>query len=382
MAEIRRTLTHGLTLGVSLLALTACSEGIDLDFRSSGNGFDTSDAARQPIGTRPDPDDRGIITYPSFQVAIAKRGDTVADVAARAGLDADQLARYNGIEKHAVLRDGEVVALPGRLDGSAPGTGTGEIDITSLAGNALDRADTERVPSGSNGRPAPVQTGVEPIRHKVSRGETAYSISRLYRVSVRSLADWNGLGPDLTVREGQYLLIPVAGQPSGSREPAVTLPGEGSPTPEPPSARTALPEEEPVATTPLPPSPNLGQERTEASGTPRFAMPYDGAIIRGYERDASDGIDIAASAGQPVRAAGDGTIGAILKTTEGIQILVIRHANNLLTVYGNIDGITVAKGDKVSRGQTVAKVQPGSPSFVHFEVRNGPESVDPMPYLN
>ena len=43
----------------------------------------------------------------------------------------------------------------------------------------------------------------------MQRGETAYTIARLYNVSAKSLAEWNGLGPDLAVREGQYLLIPV-----------------------------------------------------------------------------------------------------------------------------------------------------------------------------
>ena len=89
------------------------------------------------------------------------------------------------------------------------------------------------------------QSGVEPVRHKVERGETAYTIARLYDVSVRSLADWNGLGSDLSVREGQYLLIPVALPDSGDNRQAAaatTQPGAGSPTPEPPSASRPLPE--------------------------------------------------------------------------------------------------------------------------------------------
>ena len=64
-----------------------------------------------------------------------------------------------------------------------------------------------------------------------------------------------------------------------------------------------------------------------------------------------------------------------------MPILVIRHADNLLTVYANIDGIKVAKGAAVKRGQSIATVRAGTPSFVHFEVRQGFESVDPTPYL-
>ena len=64
-----------------------------------------------------------------------------------------------------------------------------------------------------------------------------------------------------------------------------------------------------------------------------------------------------------------------------MPILVIRHEGNLLTVYANIDGIAVAKGDRVKRGQAIAKVRSADPAFLHFEVRQGFDSVDPVPYL-
>ncbi len=51
-----------------------------------GNGFDTTDAVRQKTEDRPAADARGIISYPGYQVAVARRGDTVASVATRVGL--------------------------------------------------------------------------------------------------------------------------------------------------------------------------------------------------------------------------------------------------------------------------------------------------------
>ena len=95
-----------------------------------------------------------------------------------------------------------------------------------------------------------------------------------------------------------------------------------------------------------------------------------------------EGIDIEASAGTPVKAAEAGTVAAITRDTDQVPILVLRHAGNLLTVYANIGNITVKKGDKVKRGQVVARVGSKSPSFLHFEVREGFDSVDPDPYLN
>lgn len=390
-------------MGVSLLSLAACeSNGLfDGDLRHLGKGgFDTSDAVFQATANRPAPDARGIISYPGYQVAVARQGDTVASVAARVGIPAQELASYNALAPNAPLRRDEVLALPRRVDaGALPATGTavaagtlppttgakpGGIDVTTIASGAIDRADAGKPPvtvtpaAQPAAKPA-APAGAEPVRHKVERGESAYSIARLYNVNVKALADWNGLGNDLAVREGQTLLIPVAAGAAPKPAP-VTAPGEGSPTPTPPSASKPLPAEEPAkASDPVktPPAPDLD---ASAPAT-KLAMPVSGKIIRGYQKKKNDGIDISSAAGTPVAVAGDGTVAAITKDTEGVPILVVRHAGNLLTVYANIDAIAVKKGDKVKRGQAIAKVRASDPAFLHFEVRQGFDSVDPMPYL-
>ena len=134
-----------------------------------------------------------------------------------------------------------------------------------------------------------------------------------------------------------------------------------------------------AAPAPSKPVADLGATRSDSGG--KLAMPVGGQIIRGYSKGKNDGIDIGAAAGTSVAAAGDGTVAAITKNTEGVPILVIRHADNLLTVYGGIDAVSVAKGATVKRGQSIAKVRSGTPSFLHFEVRKGFDSVDPTKYL-
>lgn len=378
--------------GISLLALTACDPngGFDIDMRNFGRGgFDTTDAARNATLPRPSTDDRGVISYPTYQIVVARRGDTVQSVADRIGLPAGELATYNAIAPATVLREGEVLALPRRVAGGAvpPTTSApvGGIDVTTIASGAIDRAEQGSPAIGSAPRTTSTIGQTEPIRHRVQRGETAYSVARLYNVNVKALADWNGLGPDLAVREGQTLLIPIAmAQGRTAAAETVTAPGAGSPTPTPPSAAKPLPAEKtaPAAQAPkTPPAPDLGAQKTAASGTSKLAMPVSGKIIRGYQKKKNDGIDIAAPAGTTVTAAGDGTAAAITKDTDGVPVLVVRHEGNLLTIYANIDKLTVAKGDKVKRGQPIAKVRATDPAFVHFEVRQGFESVDPMPYL-
>lgn len=394
--------------------LAACERQFDVDFRGEMGALDTSLAAGLAAAPRPEPDTRGVISYPNFQVVVSQRGDTVAEVASRVGIGADALANYNGLKSTDILRSGEVLALPSRVSEPSPATGafgTGpirpisEIDITELAGNAIDRetiapdtnaaqlADT----SGLNVLP---QTGLEPIKHQVERGETAFTIARLYNVSIKALSEWNSLDADFTIREGQHLLIPVipragANDRTDVFEDIVTGPGAGSAvTPPPPSASTPLPVNEPAISaaapvavvTPEPvqpaaaPAPEPTPEPTASAGG-RLGYPVEGEILKPYEKGVNEGIDIAATAGTDVRAAEAGTVGAIVQDTNGVDIIVIKHAGNLLTVYTHVANPTIAKGDRVTRGQVIGTVLAGSPSFVHFEVRVGSDSVNPMDYL-
>ena len=110
-------------------------------------------------------------------------------------------------------------------------------------------------------------------------------------------------------------------------------------------------------------------------------MPVEGRIIRDYAKGRNDGIDIAADPGAPVKAAADGTVAAITSDADQVPIIVIRHPDNILTVYANVDGISVKKDEKVERGDTIAKLRTGDDAYVHFEVREGFDSVDPTPYL-
>ena len=378
-------------LGASLLALTACMDTRNLDWDMRAGGGDTSDAARQATAAAPMADANGILSYPDYQLATARRGDTVAAMADRLGLNAEALARSNALRPTDPLREGEMLLLPSRVSatpqpaaiasGGIAGGG-GPIDISSIATTALDAAGPTPV-AASPAASKPISG--QPLTHRVARGETAFTIARTYNVSAKALADWNQLGADMAVREGQTLIIPIATAPAPNPEPVPTPPGAGSPTPEPPSAAKPLPDEKPevAAAKPkaTPPSPDLGGQATAASAA-KMTMPVSGKIIRGYDRKSNQGIDISAAAGAPVKAADAGTVTVISADTTGKGIVILRHANNLLTVYVGVGGVSVKKGDKVSRGQSIGTVAAGNPAFLHFEVRNtSKESFDPMTYL-
>ena len=388
MMQSGTTKMRCLLAGVALAALGGCGVDptqLDWDLRPQ-TGLSTTEAARSVTASRPAPDSRGVISYPGYQVAVARRGDTVASVAARVGVPAVDLARANALTPETQLDAGAVLTLPVRVAEPVGGVQpmvVAPVTTAAISTTTLDAPAASSAPAPA-AAPAAATAGPDPIRHKVVRGETAYSISRLYNVTTQALAEWNGLDANYTVRIGQTLLIPLVVEDRSNQPEQVTRPGQGSPTPEPPSATKPLPAESPPpANQPAPgtpASPDLGKTRTGSSAA-QFAMPAQGSIVRAFVPGKSEGIDIGAPAGSPVVAAADGTVAAITKDTDQVPILVLRHADNTLTVYANIDGILLAKGDSVKRGQQVAVIRQGNPSFLHFEVRKGFEAVDPLPYL-
>jgi len=146
------------TLLSSLVVLSACGpvgsdryNPLDVDRRNNTSTFDTTTTARQTTVSRPSPDSRGVISYPTYQVAVAQRGDTLQSLATRVGLPADGLASFNGLRTTDKLNAGEIVALPKNLRApSAAGTiqvpvepSSAPRDITEIATTAIDNAKPE-----------------------------------------------------------------------------------------------------------------------------------------------------------------------------------------------------------------------------------------------
>ena len=365
--------------------LSACANSplnnFDFDFR--GNSFDTSNAALQATQSRPKANELGIINYPTYQVAVARRGDTIETMARRLGQNESDLARYNGLTEGQRLRKGEVLALPKvSINREQELADSEEIEETTLSKdvNVLELADTAlKIAGGSdNERANPTSSDtknlVDPIKHKVVRGETAFIISRLYNISVRSLADWNGLGSDYSVREGQILIVPLIDN----------------------KIQKSMNGEETTALAPLPPSSKKPQPRNIAKREPtkpsinpisipesgRMAYPIEGLIIREYSKNKNDGIDFTAQPGTRVVAADTGVVATVTEDTNQIAIVVLKHPKNILTVYANLTNIQVSSNQNVVRGEVIGEIPEGDPPYLHFEVREGFESIDPLNYLN
>jgi murein DD-endopeptidase MepM/ murein hydrolase activator NlpD len=236
----------------------------------------------------------------------------------------------------------------------------------------------------------------------VRNKDTVDSIAQRYGVSVQSIVDRNKLQPPYPLRAGQTIAVPgakyVPPDAAIATEPAPTQP-VGSPggpvkkqelAPPPGQQAAAAPpqREQPAAGEPTPLSP-AAAAAPPAGPTPRFQWPLHGKIITPYGSSGgqkSDGIDIAAANGAPVKAA-DG--GKVVYAGDGVpklgNLLLVEHSAGYITAYGNNEALLVKKGDEVKKGQTIARAGSSGAAEsprLHFEIRRGgSQTIDPVSML-
>jgi murein DD-endopeptidase MepM/ murein hydrolase activator NlpD len=324
-----------------------------------------------------------VITYATYQVVVAREGDTLGTVAGRVGTSPDELARRNALPTDYILRPGEVLLLPDSVARPAGGFGSGDISTQPLGapGQASTAAGTTTAAAAPQANPfqgGQTEPLIDPVRHRVEAGETAYSIARLYGVSVTALASWNGLGPDLALRENQELLIPIVSGANRISTTASTQPGQSTPVTAPPSAAAPLPAD---ITAAVPPdSPDLGQYRTPPGGP--LSRPVDAAMTRSYNPANPNGVGFAVPAGTRVRAAASGEVALISEALGGLgTIVLIRHQDDLMTTYSTLSDVGVQKGDTVRAGEVIGTVAPRDKPELQFDVFRGTTAVDPTPYI-
>ncbi len=123
--------------------------------------------------------------------------------------------------------------------------------------------------------------------------------------------------------------------------------------------------------------------------TNSFRWPVRGRIISGFgkQKDGrfNEGIDVAVPVGTSVKAAENGIVAYAGSELERYgKLILIRHADGWVSAYANNDKLLVKRGDRVRRGQIIAKA--GKTGKVdrpqlHFELRKGKTPVDPLRHL-
>ena len=133
------------------------------------------------------------------------------------------------------------------------------------------------------------------------------------------------------------------------------------------------------------------KEKPKTASTGSFSWPISGRINSYFggryifgRYSYHSGIDIAASYGASIRAADGGKVTfAGYKGSYG-NLVVITHDNGTQTYYGHNSSLLVSAGQKVSKGQAIARAGSTGRStgtHCHFEVRVRGSAVNPLNYL-
>lgn len=312
-----------------------------------------------------------------------QRGDTLYGLSRRHNVSLNELMRVNNLTSPA-LKPGQKLALP--------------------SGRAVARPRPAPAPVVA-AVPAPADwTG----SYTIKPGDSLYNIARQNRVKLDDLQRFNGISNPRLVKPGTVLKIPGVAGAVLAEAPATP---SSAPVLTPPAQPPVTANVPPLSTSPAAPSaqPRILNSAAEkqvaaldagtaaavaapASGSVadgKLRWPAKGRIIAGFgprsDGTHNDGINISVPIGTDVHAAETGSVAYAGSELKGYgNLILVRHDNGLVTAYAHASEILVKRGDRVNRGQVIAKA--GKTGAVdqpqlHFEVRRDQTPVDPTGYL-
>ena len=199
--------------------------------------------------------------------------------------------------------------------------------------------------------PTAPASGFTGVYHTVKRGQTLWRISKTYGVDLETLQWVNDVEDVTDLRVGRVIFIPGVSKALDM----MSIPGVEE---KPSSARIAL-------IWPI-------RGRNTSNFGPRG-------------RSVHEGIDLAAPRGTPVLASAAGRVAYSGNGMRGYgKVVVIKHTNDLSTVYAHNSSLLVRMGDSVAQGQTIAKVGAtgrATGPHLHFEIRRRGVPEDPRQFL-
>jgi murein DD-endopeptidase MepM/ murein hydrolase activator NlpD len=306
---------------------------------------------------------------------VVKTGDTLIRIADALDTTVQDLAKDNGLKAPYVLRPGQ------RLKGPA-------------------------IPAKA---------------YVVGPGDTPFSIAKRFSVTAEALKAQNGLKRSAAIRAGQKLVLPrgyrdkgpltvttrtsapaEAPEPTMAPAPRAYIPPEPPPSalpasPQPYSPPPSAPQATAPTVRPYSPPPSIAGPvggPTSAGALPdaqisllgrgRFIWPLKGEIISDYgpkqTGQRNDGMNIAASIGDPVLAVASGDVVYAGDQVPGFgNLVLIKHADGWVTAYGHLSKVEVKMQQRVAQGQEIglAGDTGGAPRpQLHFEVRYAPSPLE------
>jgi membrane-bound lytic murein transglycosylase D len=154
-----------------------------------------------PLGSAPRREAEAVArrSVPADGTVRVRRGDSLWSIARRHGVTVGELARWNGIRDPAgdALRAGRTLAVTPRAPATAARIG--------------------RAPSADQAKRRPVTVSSSARKVRVQRGDSLWSLARRFGVTIRDLAEWNGIRRPHrhTLHAGRTLVVRQRSSPTG-----------------------------------------------------------------------------------------------------------------------------------------------------------------------
>lgn len=357
--------------------------------------------ARRPSDYRFQPSSKRTASFerPSQagSVISVESGDTLYGLSRKHGVSVAELMAANDLND-SKLQIGQKLTIPAH-EGARPSR--------SYASRKTRRPPLPRESvAQAQGVAAPATWGGS---YTVRSGDSLYKIARQYGVRTSELQRYNSITDARRVMPGTVLKVPggtvapggsvssaVAQAPrNGLQRPSLMTAGKEYAALTDGSRRSDArsgPATKGVRTVTIAPPrySNVKVKPSAPESSGNLLWPVRGRVIAGFGKRPdgthNDGVNFAVPKGTDVRAADEGVVayaGSELRSYG--NLILLRHDNGWVTAYAHNEKLLVKRGDKVKRGQVIAKSgssgQVGEPQM-HFELRQtSKKPVDPIPYL-
>lgn len=328
---------------------------------------------------------------------VVQPGDTLYRLSRTNGVALSELMQANGLTSPNI-KPGQRLLLPGSSTASyAPSQSVAEAPVSAPRTIPVSPDAAQRY----NGT------------YTVKPGDSLYQIARSRNVNYAELQSVNGITDPRRVMPGTVLRVPAGTTVAAVAPPRSTMtdvspsiaaprveePAASSPYSSPvnPSVRPdvinspaqaeteAAPKSDKVAVA----APQAEKQAAAAAAGDKLRWPVIGRVIAGFggrpDGTHNDGINLSVPLGTAVHSAEAGVVAYAGSELKGYgNLILVRHDNGWVTAYAHNDELMVKRGDKVRRGQVIAKA--GKTGTVdqpqlHFELRQGSRPVDPTPYM-
>ncbi|MCX7229603.1 MAG: peptidoglycan DD-metalloendopeptidase family protein [Burkholderiales bacterium] len=182
------------------------------------------------------------------------------------------------------------------------------------------------------------------------------------------------------LRAAEAAAPPAAASAPASPTPAAT---PAAPTATAPAAAGAAGPAAPAAPAAIAAPPAVAAAAAP-DGEGEWAWPSPGKVMQSFSESGNKGVVLGGKVGEPVVAAADGRVIFSGNGPRGYgNLVIVKHANELLSVYAHNRTLSVKEGQSVKRGQKIAELGDSGTTSprLHFEIRQQGKPVDPTRFL-